>query len=66
LSAISFWVNGEPTFKGREWNGYKIEGLIPNSRMVQGFSMMKTPKPLADLFTLTPVFGTRSAIPMNL
>jgi hypothetical protein len=31
-----FWINGEPTFKGREWNGYKIEGLIPNSRMVQG------------------------------
>jgi hypothetical protein len=31
-----FWVNGEPTFKGREWNGYKIEGLIPNSRLVQG------------------------------
>jgi hypothetical protein len=31
-----FWVNGEPTFKGREWNGYKIEGLLPNSRMVQG------------------------------
>jgi len=31
-----FWVNGEPTFKGREWKGYKIEGLIPNSRMVQG------------------------------
>lgn len=31
-----FYLNGEPTFKGREWNGYKIEGLIPNSRMVQG------------------------------
>jgi hypothetical protein len=31
-----FWVNGEPTFKGREWKGFKIEGLIPNSRMVQG------------------------------
>jgi hypothetical protein len=31
-----FFVNGEPTFKGREWNGYKIEGLLPNSRMVQG------------------------------
>lgn len=31
-----FYVNGEPTFKGREWKGYKIEGLLPNSRMVQG------------------------------
>ncbi len=31
-----FCINGEPTFKGRIWNGYKIEGLLPNSRMVQG------------------------------
>ena len=31
-----FIINGEPTFKGRFWNGYKIEGLLPNSRMVQG------------------------------
>jgi hypothetical protein len=31
-----FYINGEPTFKGRIWNGYKIEGLLPNSRMVQG------------------------------
>jgi hypothetical protein len=31
-----FFVNGEPTFKSREWNGFKIEGLLPNSRMVQG------------------------------
>jgi hypothetical protein len=31
-----FFINGEPTFKGRMWKGYKIEGLLPNSRMVQG------------------------------
>ncbi len=30
-----FYINGKPTFKGRVWNGYKIEGLLPNSRMVQ-------------------------------
>lgn len=31
-----FYINGQPTFKGRVWNGYKIEGLLPNARMVQG------------------------------
>jgi hypothetical protein len=31
-----FYINGKPTFKGRTWNGYRIEGLLPNSRMVQG------------------------------
>ncbi len=32
----AFYINGEPTFKGRNYNGKKIEGLLPNSRMVQG------------------------------
>ena len=31
-----FYLNGEPTYKGRTWNGHKIEGLLMNSRMVQG------------------------------
>lgn len=31
-----FYINGLPTFKGRTWQGYKIQGLLPNSRMVQG------------------------------
>jgi hypothetical protein len=31
-----FYINGKPTFSGRIWNGYTIEGLLPNSRMVQG------------------------------
>jgi len=31
-----FFINGQPTFKGRTWRGFKIEGLLPNSRMVQG------------------------------
>ncbi|WP_345263374.1 hypothetical protein [Nibrella viscosa] len=31
-----FYINGQPTFKGRTWNGHKLEGLLPNSRMVQG------------------------------
>jgi hypothetical protein len=32
----AFLINGEPTYKGRTWNGKKIEGLLMNSRMVQG------------------------------
>ncbi len=31
-----FYINGEPTFKGRNYKGIKIQGLLPNSRMVQG------------------------------
>jgi hypothetical protein len=31
-----FYINGELTYKGRQWQGHKIEGLLFNSRMVQG------------------------------
>src|SRR5688572_29464060 len=31
-----FLINGQPTYKGRTWQGHKIEGLLMNSRMVQG------------------------------
>jgi hypothetical protein len=31
-----FLINGRPTYEGRTWNGHKIEGLLFNSRMVQG------------------------------
>ncbi|HYG73849.1 MAG TPA: hypothetical protein VEK08_02360 [Planctomycetota bacterium] len=31
-----FLINGKPTYAGRAWNGKKIEGLLLNSRMVQG------------------------------
>ncbi len=31
----SFYVNGRPTYAGRVWRGYTIEGLLLNSRMVQ-------------------------------
>src|SRR4051812_43782750 len=32
----AFYINGKPTYAGRTWNGKKIEGLLLNSRMVQG------------------------------
>lgn len=31
-----FHINGKPTYEGRYWNGNKIQGLLMNSRMVQG------------------------------
>jgi hypothetical protein len=31
-----FYINGQPTYAGRSWNGHRIEGLLLNARMVQG------------------------------
>lgn len=31
-----FHLNGEPTYPGRTWRGHRVEGLLLNSRMVQG------------------------------
>jgi hypothetical protein len=36
IKGEQFYVNGKPTYEGRVWNGNKVEGLLMNSRMVQG------------------------------
>lgn len=36
IKGEKFYINGNPTFKGRTWEGVSVEGLLPNSRMVQG------------------------------
>lgn len=36
ISGNQFFINGKPTYEGRYYNGNKIEGLLMNSRMVQG------------------------------
>ena len=36
IKGEQFYVNGKPTYEGRTWKGNKIEGLLMNSRMVQG------------------------------
>ncbi|HUX59321.1 MAG TPA: hypothetical protein VMV77_20280 [Bacteroidales bacterium] len=36
IEGEKFLINGIPTYKGRSWQGYPIEGLLMNSRMVQG------------------------------
>lgn len=36
IHGARFFLNGRPTYEGRVWEGMKIEGLLLNSRMVQG------------------------------
>jgi len=36
IRANQFLINNELTYKGHTWNGHRIEGLLFNSRMVQG------------------------------
>ena len=36
IQGDAFHLNGKPTYAGRTWQGKKIEGLLLNSRMVQG------------------------------
>lgn len=36
ITGNQFKINKQLTYRGREWHGHKIEGLLFNSRMVQG------------------------------
>lgn len=36
IQGEKFLLDGKPTYPGRVWNGHRIEGLLLNSRMVQG------------------------------
>ncbi len=36
IAGEEFQLNGQPTYPGREWRGHRIQGLLLNSRMVQG------------------------------
>jgi hypothetical protein len=36
IAGEAFLINGQPTYAGRTWRGQMIEGLLLNSRMVQG------------------------------
>lgn len=40
----AFHINGRPTYEGRRWRGHKIEGLLMNSRMVQGIFDDRNPE----------------------
>lgn len=39
-----FFINGRPTYEGRNYKGLKIEGLLMNSRMVQGIYDDRNPE----------------------
>ncbi len=36
IVGAEFHINGEPTYKGREWRGHRLQGLLMNARLVQG------------------------------
>lgn len=42
-----FFINGKPTYAGRSYKGMKIEGLLMNSRMVQGIYDDRNPETVA-------------------
>lgn len=35
IDGEKFYINGQPTYKGRRWRDFEIEGLLLNNRMVQ-------------------------------
>ena len=43
-----FHINGEPTYKGRTWKGHDLQGLLLNSRMVQGIFDDRNPATITN------------------
>jgi len=48
ISGQMFKVSGRPTYTGRTYKGYKVEGLLMNSRMVQGIFDDENPETRAN------------------
>lgn len=44
IQGEDFHLNGKPTYADREWQGHRIEGLLMNSRMVQGIFDDRNPE----------------------
>jgi hypothetical protein len=44
ITGDEFHLNGRPTYEGRRWNGHRIQGLLMNSRMVQGIFDDRNPE----------------------
>src|SRR2546425_12538659 len=62
-----FQINGRPTYAGRVWSGHKIQGLVLNSRMVQGIFDDRNPETVKnwaypDTGTWDPERNTREFI----
>ena len=48
IAGDRFLLNGKPTYPGRAWKGRKIEGLLLNSRMIQGIFDAGPPEVLEE------------------
>ena len=55
-----FLIDGEPTYKGRSFQGDRIEGLLLNSRMVQATFDDANPETRPTGPIRTAACGTRS------
>jgi hypothetical protein len=44
IEGSAFHINGQPTYAGRSYKGMKVEGLLMNSRMVQGIFDDRNPQ----------------------
>ncbi len=44
IVGAEFRINDQPTYAGRAWRGHRIEGLLLNSRMVQGIFDDRNPE----------------------
>ncbi|HMO36038.1 MAG TPA: hypothetical protein PKA06_08345 [Gemmatales bacterium] len=44
IDGPKFIINGKPTYPGRTWKGYQLEGLLLNSRMVQAIFDDRNPE----------------------
>src|SRR4051794_10232676 len=44
IDGDKFLINGKPTYEGRRWHDHSIEGLLLNSRMVQGIFDDRNPE----------------------
>ncbi|MBM3788045.1 MAG: hypothetical protein FJW30_27175 [Acidobacteria bacterium] len=45
-----FFINGQPTYKGRKWQGHRVEGLLMNTRMVQGIFDDRNPESIKNWY----------------
>ncbi len=48
IKGDQFYINGKPTYAGHYWKEHKIEGLLMNSRMVQGIFDDLNPVPAPE------------------
>ena len=44
INSDDFYLNGQPTYRDRVWQGHRIQGLLLNSRMVQGIFDDRNPQ----------------------